>query len=233
MFELKENRRNIPDEELLADVKRVAEMLETKILTRPQYEKHGKFGFTTVIRRLGKWSKVLEKAELEVKVPIYNSNEELFANLAEIWTKLGKQPTYNNLSKVGSRFSSGTYENRFGSWNDALKAFIDFINNGDIEIPKLESKFSATKTPKRTARNINWRLRAKILIKDNCICQMCGTSPAKNPDITLHVDHKNGDPSNDHPDNLRLLCPNCHSQTEFLGGANKGRGRGSIGIAKY
>jgi len=35
------------------------------------------------------------------------------------------------------------------------------------------------------------------------------------------------------PDNLRLICPNCHSQTEFLGGANKGRGRGSLGIAKY
>ena len=64
-------------------------------------------------------------------------------------------------------------------------------------------------------------------------CEVCSVSNWQGKPITLHVDHKNGDPSNDHPDNLRLICPNCHSQTEFLGGANKGRGRGSLGIAKY
>ena len=64
-------------------------------------------------------------------------------------------------------------------------------------------------------------------------CEVCGVSDWQDKPITLHVDHLNGDPSNDRPDNLRLICPNCHSQTEFLGGANKGRGRGSQGIAKY
>jgi len=64
-------------------------------------------------------------------------------------------------------------------------------------------------------------------------CEVCSISDWQGKPITLHVDHVNGDPSNDRPDNLRLICPNCHSQTEFLGGANKGRGRGSIGIAKY
>jgi hypothetical protein len=64
-------------------------------------------------------------------------------------------------------------------------------------------------------------------------CEVCGVSDWQGKPITLHVDHINGDPSNDHPDNLRLICPNCHSQTMFLGAANKGRGRGSLGIAKY
>ena len=64
-------------------------------------------------------------------------------------------------------------------------------------------------------------------------CEVCSVSDWQGKPITLHVDHINGDPSNDHPDKLRLICPNCHSQTEFLGGANKGRGRGSQGIAKY
>ena len=64
-------------------------------------------------------------------------------------------------------------------------------------------------------------------------CEVCSVSDWQGKPITLHVDHINGDPSNDHPDNLRLICPNCHSQTEFLGAANKGRGRGSLGIAKY
>jgi HNH endonuclease len=64
-------------------------------------------------------------------------------------------------------------------------------------------------------------------------CEVCSVSDWQGKPITLHVDHINGDPSNDRPDNLRLICPNCHSQTEFLGGGNKGRGRGSLGIAKY
>jgi hypothetical protein len=64
-------------------------------------------------------------------------------------------------------------------------------------------------------------------------CEICGLGDWNGKSLTLHVDHTNGDPANDHPDNLRLLCPNCHSQTEFLGAANKGRGRGSQGLKKY
>ena len=61
-------------------------------------------------------------------------------------------------------------------------------------------------------------------------CEVCGISEHNGKALTLHVDHINGDPSNNHPTNLRLICPNCHSQTAFLGGANKGRGRGSLGL---
>jgi 5-methylcytosine-specific restriction endonuclease McrA len=61
-------------------------------------------------------------------------------------------------------------------------------------------------------------------------CEVCGISEWAGKALTLHVDHINGDPSNNHPTNLRLICPNCHSQTSFLGGANKGRGRGSLGL---
>ena len=61
-------------------------------------------------------------------------------------------------------------------------------------------------------------------------CEVCKIDNWNGKELTLHVDHVNGDPSNNHPDNLRLICPNCHSQTSFLGGANKGRGRGSLGL---
>jgi HNH endonuclease len=64
-------------------------------------------------------------------------------------------------------------------------------------------------------------------------CEVCGVSEWQNKPITLHVDHVNGDPSNNSPSNVRLICPNCHSQTQFLGAANKGRGRGSLGLPKH
>jgi len=64
-------------------------------------------------------------------------------------------------------------------------------------------------------------------------CEVCGLSEWQGQNITLQVDHINGDSSNDKPDNVRLICPNCHSQTEFLGAANKGKGRKSLGLPLY
>lgn len=65
-------------------------------------------------------------------------------------------------------------------------------------------------------------------------CECCGISKWNNKDIVLQVDHVNGNPYDDNPKNLRLICPNCHSQTETFAGANRGNGRWSKeGLAKY
>ncbi|MFC4609433.1 HNH endonuclease signature motif containing protein [Streptomyces maoxianensis] len=46
-------------------------------------------------------------------------------------------------------------------------------------------------------------------------CAECGTGPDWNGrPMTLEIDHINGDWSDDRPDNLRLLCPNCHAITD-------------------
>lgn len=46
-------------------------------------------------------------------------------------------------------------------------------------------------------------------------CKLCGISPEWNgKSLVLQVDHADGDFLNNTLDNLRLLCPNCHSQTE-------------------
>jgi 5-methylcytosine-specific restriction endonuclease McrA len=41
----------------------------------------------------------------------------------------------------------------------------------------------------------------------------------------LELEHIDGDPTNHELDNLRLICPNCHAQTETYKNRNKGRGR--------
>jgi len=62
-------------------------------------------------------------------------------------------------------------------------------------------------------------------------CELCGQGELWNSKkLTLHVDHIDGNAGDNTPNNVRLLCPNCHSQTEFLGGANKGRGRKARGL---
>lgn len=63
-------------------------------------------------------------------------------------------------------------------------------------------------------------------------CGVCSWSEV-NPftkSIPVEVDHIDGCTTNNKFDNLRLLCPNCHSLTQFHKGANAGRGRVSLGI---
>lgn len=56
-------------------------------------------------------------------------------------------------------------------------------------------------------------------------CSCCGICDWNGNPINLEIDHKDGDPYNDSPDNLRFICPNCHSQTETYRGKNRGKGR--------
>lgn len=58
-------------------------------------------------------------------------------------------------------------------------------------------------------------------------CSVCGWAE-RNPhtnNVPIHLDHIDGNWKNNSPENLRLLCPNCHSLTATYGGANRGNGR--------
>ena len=45
-------------------------------------------------------------------------------------------------------------------------------------------------------------------------CEKCGLTEWMGKPIVLQLDHINGDNRDNRIENLRLLCPNCHSQTE-------------------
>jgi Zn finger protein HypA/HybF involved in hydrogenase expression len=56
-------------------------------------------------------------------------------------------------------------------------------------------------------------------------CSECGIADWKNAPIVLELDHIDGNHKNNDLENLRLLCPNCHSQTPTYRAKNKGNGR--------
>ena len=61
-------------------------------------------------------------------------------------------------------------------------------------------------------RDPSLRLRYQVLKRDNFSCCQCGASPAKDPSVSLHIDHiipwsKGGRTT---LDNLQTLCSKCN-----------------------
>ena len=57
------------------------------------------------------------------------------------------------------------------------------------------------------------------------VCQGCGLTEWCGRPISMHIDHINGKRHDHRLENLRMLCPNCHSQTPTYGGRNVRRRR--------
>lgn len=64
-----------------------------------------------------------------------------------------------------------------------------------------------------------------ILKEQNEKCNLCELSPVWNhKPLKFHLDHIDGNNGNNKRENLRLICPNCHSQTETYCGKNTNNG---------
>jgi DNA-binding CsgD family transcriptional regulator len=70
----------------------------------------------------------------------------------------------------------------------------------------------------RSRFNLKLRL-VKAGLKQR-LCEMCGIASWNGRPITLALHHVNGDRYDHRIENLQLLCPNCHSQTDTFAGRN-------------
>ena len=84
-----------------------------------------------------------------------------------------------------SSISSGSYLRKFGQWSNALKMFIQYIN----ETEKVYSIENHNVTYHKTKRDVNLRMRFIVMQRDNFKCCACGASPARDPSVELHIDH--------------------------------------------
>ena len=69
-------------------------------------------------------------------------------------------------------------------------------------------------------------IRRYLFEKYNNQCISCGWNEIHpiTQKIPLHIDHIDGNAYNNKAENLRLLCPNCHSLTSNYGSLNRGKG---------
>ncbi|MGH7661181.1 MAG: HNH endonuclease signature motif containing protein [Vulcanimicrobiaceae bacterium] len=68
-------------------------------------------------------------------------------------------------------------------------------------------------------KNVKARLLAEGFLENRC--SQCGITDWRGKHISIQIDHINGINTDNRLENLRMLCPNCHSQTETFGARNK------------
>lgn len=111
------------------------------------------------------------------------------------------------LKKIGILYE-GNQGNR-GSSSSAYKPAMHYIKTGEcISSHKLKLK----------------------LIKDGikqAKCEICSNVEWNGKLIPLELDHIDGNHYNNNLENLQIICPNCHAQTETNSGKNRGKYVGS------
>ena len=213
-FELDDSARYHSDDELITDLRRVAEALGRPTVTSREYREHGRYSSKPFENRFGSWNAAIDAAGLQRNVTLNLSQDELFDNLENLWIRLGRQPKYGELESSGSLYSVSTYEKRFGSWRKALEAFVEYVNSEtDAEETVPEEDQNEPRSRHKTTRGVSDRIRFLVFRRDNFKCAICGRTPATNPGIELVIDHrepwsKGGETEFD---NLQTLCSECNA----------------------
>lgn len=73
----------------------------------------------------------------------------------------------------------------------------------------------------------NYRFKLKLIksgVKENK-CEKCGINSWNNKPLLCELHHIDGNNQNNDLNNLQILCPNCHAQTDFYRGKNKTKKR--------
>ncbi len=225
------NTSGISKSEIIIDLKNVSDKIIKKTFNSTEYSNYGKFSTSIVFRKFKTWNNALIAAGLEpFDHPLGGGSKNkiseyaCFEEIERIWLDLGRQPTTTDIKNGVSKYSLHAYERRFGSWRKSLDAFVKYIN-GEYEIEITDEKENdenniiainyqqpSNKTVHKTKRDINLRLRFKVMQRDNFKCCICGASPAKDPSVELHIDHiipwsKGGETT---IDNLQTLCSKCN-----------------------
>jgi hypothetical protein len=213
------------DDEILSVLRELAGKLGRTTLTKSDVIQHLSFSDEILRKRWGTMRAAFEAAGLEAtNLGRRYTDEECFDNMLTIWTHLGRPPTHKEMSEPPSTVGGKAYVRRFGTWNKALAAFVERVNQDDDPEEKqnladaaVEARTSGhlplplVHSPEET-RDIGLGLRFRVLHRDRFKCVLCGDHPARNTECVLHVDHlipwsKGGKTSED---NLRTLCATCN-----------------------
>ena len=222
---MRRGSKDLTDDEVLCELRRVASELGKDFLTYPDVDKGSRIiSASTVRRRFGSWHSGLERAGLKLSEMSHRrySDEQYFENILRAWVHHGRQPTYAEMRQSPSSISPEAYANHFGTWRRALEAFVRRMSQREPKLSAQEVQQRAAtpvpatvrppSVPDEDRRQIPLGLRFKVLSRDRFKCVRCGAAPANDPGCELHVDHmlplsRGGKTTFD---NLQSLCAKCN-----------------------
>ena len=108
------------NEELIGQLRAKAESLGRTPMIKDLKSDKSMPSAATYIDRFSSWNEALKAAGLSVNVGY--TNEELIGLLKAKAKSLGRTPTIKDVNSDKSMPHANTYTDRFGSWNQALKA---------------------------------------------------------------------------------------------------------------
>ena len=147
--------------------------------------------------------------------PQYNDQEIRFAvanskSIAGVLRMLNLRPVggnYKTVKNLVNKYNLDTSHFTGQGWNVGLQ-FKPKAGLKDFDIFKENSNYRCS-----------WRLRERYKkLVGISYCENCGLSEWQNKPIPLEIHHLNGNNTDNRLENLQLLCPNCHAQTEFYRG---------------
>ena len=126
------------------------------------------------------------------------------SSLSQLIESLGSRPAggnYNTVRKLLKRLNADTTHWTGKGWSSGM------------QLKNLEEYTKSV------------QIKKHLIVERDHKCEMCNLTTWLNKPITLELEHSDGDKYNNDRTNLKLLCPNCHSQTKTW------RGRKNIGTS--
>ena len=152
-----------------------------------------RFGFGIAV-----WYKAIRRGKLQTIL------QDISVDWAAIQRYYDEGRTYREC-RAEFRFSAG-------AWTKA-------VNRGAIKTRPRKWPLERILAESKSRVSIKRRLLEAGLLRNEC--DECGLTSWRGKRLSIQLDHRNGVRDDHRVENLRMLCPNCHSQTPSFAARNK------------
>jgi 5-methylcytosine-specific restriction endonuclease McrA len=164
-----------------------------------------RFGFC-----IGAWYKAIERGAIAAPPP----------------TNSGGTRRYDWVAVQAYYDAGHTYRECRATFGFAAASWTKAVRRGALRTRARQWPIKMLLARGKSRRSIKLILFQEGILKN--VCSECGISEWRNKPISIEIDHINGVKNDHRLENLRMLCPNCHSQTDTHGGKNARRLRKAL-----